>query len=579
MGIPLYFKTISKKFPETIINEINQIIDRQSLQGVKNHLFFDLNCAIHPCCQKILKEHNTKKVHDNVLEKRMLTEIIDYMKKIINMSSPDSIFIAIDGVAPFSKMNQQRERRYKSRLNKKIDDNIRTEMGIDLPNSWDTNAISPGTSFMNSVFERIKNEIKSGNLQADSGVTKKIIFSSANEPGEGEHKILDFIREGNKNEIGSEDNIIIYGLDADLIMLAMSSKQQNIYLLREALAFNKVIEGKFLLLDIDYLKFGLIMTLKEHIFEYDSCYLIKDIDNIIDDYIFICYFLGNDFLPHIPGVSLKEDGHDLLLKLYISILVNYGENLIDRSKMRINNAFLFSFLNKLAGSEKEIYQKFYGKRRRLRPYSCTSKDPYELRKHLLNELPITDKNNLKIEHFINLGRDKFKSRYYKSCFDIESIEEINEVCENYILGIKWVFFYYFKGCPSWDWKYNYRHPPLMSSICEYLQGSNSRIRNSVNINQIKFKGSQPLDPVNQLLYILPKSSLNLVPQEYQSIFKNNYFYPDQYAVDMIYKRYFWQTQPILPDVSYKQLKKMYTRVKKKTLTLTNKNESVIIHSC
>ena len=89
----------------------------------------------------------------------MLTEIIDYMKKIINMSSPDCIFIAIDGVAPFSKMNQQRERRYKSRLNKKIDDNIRTEMGIDLPNSWDTNAISPGTSFMNSVFERIKNKL------------------------------------------------------------------------------------------------------------------------------------------------------------------------------------------------------------------------------------------------------------------------------------------------------------------------------------------------------------------------------------------------------------------------------------
>ena len=554
MGIPLYFKTISKKFPETIVSDLNTVLNKP----VQNHLFFDLNCAIHPCCQKILKEHNTTQVRDNILEKRMLTEIIDYMKNLINLTSPEFIYIAIDGVAPFSKMAQQRERRYKSQLNKLIDDNTRNEMGIEIPPAWDTNAISPGTKFMNSIFERIAQEINLGNLNAENGVTQKIVFSSANEPGEGEHKILNYIRES--TEINKDDNIIIYGLDADLIMLAMSSQRENIYLLRESLLFNRVIEGKFLLLDIDYLKFGLIMTLKEHIFEYDSCYIIKDITRIIDDYIFICYFLGNDFLPHIPGISLKDDGHDLLLKIYISILVNYGDYLIDRSKMRINNSFLFSFINKLANSEKELYQKFTNKRRRLRPSSCDSNDPYEHRKHILNELPITDKNNLKIEAYINLGRDKFKSRYYKNCFDMESIEEINEVCENYVIGIKWVFFYYFKGCPTWDWKYNYRHAPLISNLAEYLG------QTGFNINKLKFSSSKPLEPINQLLYILPKSSSNLVPIEYQSIFSNNYFYPDQYAVDMIYKRYFWQTQPILPDINYKQLKKMYSKVKSNTKT-------------
>jgi 5'-3' exonuclease len=566
MGIPLYFKTISKKFPETIISELDTIIDN----GKKNYLFFDLNCAIHPCCQKILKSHNNAQVKDNVLEKRMLTEIIDYMKILINLSSPDFIYIAIDGVAPFSKMNQQRERRYKSRLNKTIDDHILTEMGMEPSQSWDTNAISPGTKFMNSIFERIKDEIRLGNLDADSGITKKIIFSSANEPGEGEHKILDYIRES--TDIAEDDNIIIYGLDADLIMLAMSSQRKHIYLLRESLLFNKVIEGKFLLLDIDYLKFGLIMTLKDHIFEYDSCYLIKDIERIIDDYIFICYFLGNDFLPHIPGVSLKDDGHALLLKIYISILVNYGDNLIDREKMRINNAFLFSFLNKLANSENELYQKFMNKRRRLRPSNCDSTDTYEQKKHILNELPITEKKNREIEAFINLGRDKFKSRYYKCCFDMESQEEIEEVCANYIRGVKWVFFYYFKGCPAWDWKYNYRHAPLISSLCDYLGKPGS------NINQIKFGASKPLAPVNQLLYILPKSSSNLVPTEYQSLFNGNYFYPDQYGVDMIYKRYFWQTQPILPDMSYKQIKKMYGKVKTTAKKPDSKLEAVIVRN-
>ena len=68
--------------------------------------------------------------------------------------------------------------------------------------------------------------------------------------------------------------------------------------------------------------------LRENIIEYDSCYTIKDVNRIIDDYIFLCYFLGNDFLPHMPGISLKDGGHELLLNTYISILVNYQEYFI-----------------------------------------------------------------------------------------------------------------------------------------------------------------------------------------------------------------------------------------------------------
>ena len=126
----------------------------------------------------------------------MLNEIKKYLKKIINLVAPNTVFIAIDGVAPFSKMAQQRERRYKSRLDKTIDDHVRTEMGLDIPNFWDKNAISPGTKFMDSIYERIVYEIKQGALEADSSVTNKIIFSSAYEPGEGEQKY--YIRNGPK---------------------------------------------------------------------------------------------------------------------------------------------------------------------------------------------------------------------------------------------------------------------------------------------------------------------------------------------------------------------------------------------
>ena len=71
------------------------------------------------------------------------------------------------------------------------------------------------------------------------------------------------------------------------------------------------------------------------------------------------------------------------------------------------------------------------------PFTNTSNDPYENRKTVLNDLPITDKMNLDSkESYINLGRDKFKSRYHLVCFDIESQEEINRVCDNYIIWYK-----------------------------------------------------------------------------------------------------------------------------------------------
>ena len=191
MGIPLYFKTLSNRFPEMIISDLQSILNNPTKQ---NHLFFDLNCAIHPCCRNILKEYNNKRVNNDILEKRMITEVILYIQKIIEIVQPNLVFIAIDGVAPFSKMNQQRERRYKSILNREIDEKLRKECNMDIPNFWDTNAISPGTEFMNKLYKRITHEINQDNLNDSKKTVQKVIFSSANDPGEGEHKILNYIR-------------------------------------------------------------------------------------------------------------------------------------------------------------------------------------------------------------------------------------------------------------------------------------------------------------------------------------------------------------------------------------------------
>ena len=187
MGIPVYFKTIVQEYESTVLKK-----DKLSC----NSLFLDLNCAIHPCCR------------GQTDESIMIEIIIDKINDLVDTTSvKDLLYIAIDGIPPKGKMKQQRMRRHKSILEGK---------------PWDTNSITPGTYFMEKLNHRLKD------YQNDK--VTKIIISDSDERGEGEHKILQYIK---KHE-NDKRTKVIYGLDADLIMLSMVSGKDNIYLLRES---------------------------------------------------------------------------------------------------------------------------------------------------------------------------------------------------------------------------------------------------------------------------------------------------------------------------------------------------------
>ena len=117
------------------------------------------------------------------------------------------------------KCFNKEKRRFKSVQDRALDPTkpVRTK--------WDSNAITPGTLFMSKLSNSIKNSPVLKNLEV-----KNIILSDASVPKEGEHKLVEYIR-NNVQEDGTAD--VIHGLDADLIMLSSLLYPQNIYLFRD----------------------------------------------------------------------------------------------------------------------------------------------------------------------------------------------------------------------------------------------------------------------------------------------------------------------------------------------------------
>ena len=109
------------------------------------------------------------------------------------------------------------------------------------------------------------------------------------------------------------------------------------------------------------------------------------------------------------------------------------------------------------------------------------------------------------------------------------------------------------GCSCWTYKYNYRHAPPLKKLVKTIE--------YFNLNSTRFNKSKPVSSIVQLLCILPKQSSNLVPSKYRSLMYNSYLFPDKFEIDSYYKRYFWECEPILPNIDIKRIESKVKSIK------------------
>jgi 5'-3' exonuclease len=519
MGIPSYFSHIIRNYAK-ILRSISYFKNGEQL----NNLFLDCNSIIYDAVYSLQSNNEVSKLDRLDFENLIIDRVIENIDKYIQIIKPNnSVYIAFDGVAPFAKMEQQRTRRHKSNYMAKLDYIAEKKM------SWDTSSITPGTSFMENLSTRIEYAFTHKELKY--GV-KRIMISCSNQPGEGEHKITEFMRTfGDLNE-----TVALYGLDADLIMLSMFHLKyyKNIYVFREAPEFLKSSiqveigqgENNLHFLDIDMFTNCLLGEMACSNYDKQRTY----------DYVFMCFILGNDFLPHFPAMNIRTQGIQALMDIYRLCVGNIKERFFISREGKIQWKVFGDFIKEIAKRENELIKNEYFVRDKFDKYQFSHPNTAKEKEDLLQSCPVIYRAE---EKYICPHESGWESRYYKTLFHQA---DKSKICNNYLEGLEWTFKYYSSGCPDWKWKYNYHYPPLFKDLANYVP--------HFETDFIVPNKNMPFSPYAQLSYVLPKQQLRLLPEKINAFLKTNYseLYPDNYDFQWAFCRYFWEAHPVLPDV-------------------------------
>lgn len=584
MGIPGLFAWVRKTCPHTIKNFVSRTSSHPSHSSRTStpliqydNLCLDMNGIFHEACQKVYQYGSYAPKNfveacdilpENVMRKKVFREVGNIVSNLVTKVNPSKrVLIMVDGPAGNAKQSQQRQRRYRS-----VHDTSR---------KFDSNCISPGTEWMDFLSKYMDHYIR----QEVSNKWKhlEVIFSNEKVAGEGEHKVIRFIRKhGSPHE-----SYVLYGLDADLIMLALSTQNilcqgnfmlnpPNFIILREDQKFHHLIQ-----IDISLFRQFLI---EELVWGLDCSR-----NNLINDYVFLCFLLGNDFLPHSPTVDLIEGGLELLFESYSGACEKYNCHLMNQDGT-FNKHILKDILNNIAMSERIILedtlkrgdkfadtllekyieyddQKGDGREQEIQeiyedeivekdivndtvekevenetiekskfieegkafleendPYYC-----FEEEKKEVESPPLFPRYSMP-RKFTRIDFDGYRQEYYKTKFPNISSKQ---VCHEYFRGMEWVYKYYTVGIPSWVWSYPFCYSPFAKEMVEALDSYESN----------SFTLGRPMEPFQQLLSILPPQSKHLLPENFHSLMSS---FPSEIKLDFSGKKFEWQAVVVIP---------------------------------
>jgi 5'-3' exoribonuclease 1 len=546
MGVPRLFPFIKEKFPNAITHFHKNSHRKYSF----DYIYLDSNPLLHGASQTVYNYGAKKRFlnsYDSLSEQEKLAKVFElFFENIIEIISiiiPQKVLIiALDGPAPRAKMAQQRQRRF---IAARDPDN----------KGFSSTSMTPGTEFMHELSKFMYWRIRKY-LEDHKNI--EIIFSSTNVPGEGEHKLMDYIRSLPQVEKMNAKHCM-FGPDADLIMLELSLNVKFMSLFRE----DQNEPEQYYLLNAHYIRQGLVSQLGQTKGLQSGKRTIYDVSN---DFVFMGFFVGNDFLPKIKMFYKLDDGLEKMFLTYGVTSMQGTRNYLTQGKYLLIEG-LQNFIFYLSRYERQYIAS---------QATIISNDPRFIDHTLLEHAKVSTVTQIgynnameEIQLISEFDMKGYRTSYYKKA-GINSQEEINIMCREYLRNLGWVYQYYTIGLPSWGDFYAYHYAPLMEDLKEFVNNINQQQLNEL----LTFEKGQPALPFEQLLSVLPASLSYLLPEEYRTLMTSPDspligYYPDNFEVDYEGKFKEYQGIAILPFVNYEIVSKAFKDVQ--TNNLYHKN--------
>uniref|UniRef100_A0A8B9G9U8 5'-3' exoribonuclease n=1 Tax=Amazona collaria TaxID=241587 RepID=A0A8B9G9U8_9PSIT len=582
MGVPAFFRWLSRKYPSIIVNCVEE--KAKECNGVKipidtskpnpnevefDNLYLDMNGIIHPCTHP-----EDKPAPKN--EDEMMVAIFEYIDRIFNIVRPRRLlYMAIDGVAPRAKMNQQRSRRFRASKEgmeaaeekQKIRQEILAKGGFlppeEVKERFDSNCITPGTEFMDNLAKCLRYYI-ADRLNSDPGWKNLTL---------------------NQTTIQTLITVCV-GLMHDQFADSLPMAEQEFIFIR-------------LCVLREYLERELTMA---------SLPFTFDFERSVDDWVFMCFFVGNDFLPHLPSLEIREGAIDRLVNIYKNVVHKTGGYLTESGFVNLQRVQMImlavgevedSIFKKRKDDDDNFKRRQKEKRKRMKrdqpsfipggqfsPQALGNRSSpqaisnprqaaFEMRMHDRQNSTTSSSANTSLtpdsspslaggikrkaedsdsepepEDNIRLWETGWKQRYYKNKFDVDASDEKfrRKVVQSYVEGLCWVLRYYYQGCASWNWYYPFHYAPFASDF-EGIADMPSDFE----------KGSKPFKPLEQLMGVFPAASGNFLPPTWRKLMTDPEssiidFYPEDFAIDLNGKKYAWQGVALLPFVDERRLR-------------------------
>ncbi len=529
-----------------MIQTIGGLTSRQRAGGPPQVFALDLNCAIYHCARAPAVGEYTH-AEKEAWENRLIQQVLGYIQDMTRLVGPrETVYVAVDGVAPMAKIKQQRARRFKSAV-LAAEEAVAT--GRPLGERWDTNSITPGTAFM----ARLTTALRGFKI---AGV--RVVVSPADEAGEGEQKIMAWLR----SQPTAVKDVVVYGLDADLIVLALLEHARTggattVDLFREETEFGGGVKRDALGAEqYLYLHCRHLVTALWNTWGNGSSGSYTTKEAFMRDFVGVMNLMGNDFVPHGMALKINDEGIEHVLEVMKSL----KSPLVKGAAYDPNT--LATLLERLAADEERWMLR--GIRRKLEARvgagastSASTKDPAARALAAMNDRPVEwAAEKCLVEARRVEGREHpswFFRSGWRDIYRTEAVEgsDVSAVVQSYCHALSWTLRYYVGEPVDMEWYYPWHLPPLLGDVALGIR-QNPHI---LELPTVPLK--EPLKPVEQLAMVLPATSFELLPQAgpwrmLPSVIP--WAWPEAWPTFSLGRRFLWECEPRIPLVRPEQLR-------------------------